>query len=310
MTSIFSGRQALSFSILLVWFICTSSVYGQDSKLIKIKGSNIMAGMCDAWASEFKEKNPAIRIHVAGGGTASGLEALFEGTADVAMASRQLIEKELQMAAVSDAKPAEMEVARTAVAIVTHPTNPINDLTLTELSQILTGGFSDWKRVNGPEGPIFLIISPAESGTGMFLRKTLFPEDFFSSDANARNYFHDILKEIFLKKPPAIGYAGLFDAKKAADAGRVKILALKKDESSPAVLPSTQTVKDGSYPLIMKLYFYWDKNRATGHLKQFVDFCKTKGADASKNQSSAKSMMSLRNDLNRIIKLAESTEAM
>ncbi len=91
-----------------------------------------------------------------------------------------------------------------------------------------------------------------------------------------RNYFHDILKEVGLKKPPAIGYAGLFDATKAAEAGRVKILALKRDEGSQAVLPTPETIKNGTYPLIMQLYFYWDSNRAPGYLKQFLDFCKTK----------------------------------
>ncbi len=165
--------------ILFTGLITLNLAYGQDSQLVKVKGSNIMAGMCDAWALEFNQKNPTIRIHVTGGGTAAGLEAVFEKTADLAMTSRRLIEKELQLAAVNDAKPADMEATRTAIAIVTHPANPIKELSLTQLTAILTGENARWNQVNGPDAPIFLIVSPPESGASMFLRKSLFPEDFF-----------------------------------------------------------------------------------------------------------------------------------
>jgi len=272
------SRGLIVFCVLFTGFVGLSSGYGQNGKLIKVKGSNIMAGMCDTWATEFNEKNPAIRVHVRGGGTAAGFEALFDRSAELAMASRRILEKELQEAAVSETKAAEMEVARTAVAIVTHPANPIRELTVEQLTAILTGGTVRWDQVGGPKDPIFLIVSPPESGTSMFLRSTLFPQDYLSSDANMRNYFHDILKEVSLKKPPAIGYAGVFDAMKAANAGRVKILALKKDNESQAVAPSLDTIKNGTYPLVMPLYFYWDSGRAPDYLKQFVDFCKTKGA--------------------------------
>ncbi|MBI5249169.1 MAG: PstS family phosphate ABC transporter substrate-binding protein [Desulfomonile tiedjei] len=272
-----SLRGLIAVCVLLIPFLSMTLVHGQASKLIRVKGSNVMAGMCDAWGTEFNNKNPGIRVHVTGGGTAAGIEAVFERTADLAMASRRLIEKELQLAAVSDAKPAEMAVAQTAVVIVTHPANPVKELTLAQLKGILTGEIASWNQVNGPRESIFLITSAPESGTSSFLRNTLFPEDYLSSDANVRNFFHDILKEISLKKPPALGYAGLYDAMKAVQAGRVKLLALKRDENSPAVLPTLETVKDRTYPLIMQLYFYWDKDRAPEHLKQFVDFCKTKG---------------------------------
>ncbi len=256
------SRWLLLLCVLFAGFVGLNSSYSQNGKLIRVKGSNVMAGMCDAWAAEFNEKNPAVRVHVRGGGTAAGLEALFDKSAELAMASRRILEKELQEAAVSETKAVDMEVARTAVAIVTHPTNPIGELSVQQLAAILTGKTVKWDEVGGPKEPTFLIVSPPESGTSMFLRSALFPEDYFSSEANMRNYFHDILKEVALKKPPAIGYAGVFDAMKAARAGRVKILALKKDNESPAVAPSQESVKNGTYPLVMQLYFYWDGGRA------------------------------------------------
>lgn len=276
-----SSRGLTLFALVLSVFLGLPLAYGQDSNLIRVKGSNLMAGMCNAWAVEFTQRNPSVRVHVTGGGTAAGLESLFEKTVDVAMASRRMIEKEYQAAALGDVKPAEVEVARTGIAIVTHPMNTVNELTLDQLTAMLTGSSTRWSQADKPEDAIFLIVSPPDSGTSIFLKDRLFPGDYFSSDANVRSFFHDILKEISVKKPLALGYAGMFDAMKAAEAGRVKIVALKKDENSPAVIPSPETVKSGTYPLVMQLYFYWDRDKTPEYLRKFIDFCRTKGANAS-----------------------------
>ncbi len=56
----------------------------------------------------------------------------------------------------------------------------------------------------------------------------------------------------------------------------VKILAIKKDSQSPAVLPSQRTVKDGSYPLVRPFLFYWDGNVNREDVKKFVEFYKSR----------------------------------
>jgi phosphate transport system substrate-binding protein len=251
---------------------CTA--YGQSGKSIRVKGSNIMASMCDEWGKAFTEKNPGITVVVQGGGTAAGFEALFDKTAEVVMATQQLSEKELQAAALAESKPVKLELGTSPIAIVANPGLPFSDLTVEQLRNILTGDYSRWSDLGGPDEQILVIISPPESGTGIFLRETLLEHGYFSSDARTKSYFHDLLREISYKKT-AIGYASLADARKGVKNGWVKIIGVKKDAQSPATLPSAETQKDGSYTILQPPYVYWDDQRVPEHVKKFLEFCKT-----------------------------------
>ena len=62
-----------------------------------------------------------------------------------------------------------------------------------------------------------------------------------------------------------LGYA-------AAAKGKVKVLAVKADNQSAAVIPAEQTVKDGSYKIARPLHLYTN-GQATGIVKQFIEFC-------------------------------------
>jgi phosphate transport system substrate-binding protein len=243
----------------------------QSSRSIRIKGSNIMASMCDEWGKAFSQKDPGITVVVVGGGTAAGFEALFDKTADIVMATRRLYEKEAQAAALAETKPEKLTLGRSAVAIVVNPANPISTLTLEQLRMIFTGDYSQWSELGGPDEKILVVTNPPESGTGVFLREALLENGYFSSDAKIKKYFYDVMKEISFKRS-AIGYASLTDAQKGVNKGFVKILGVKKDAQSPAKLPSAETEKDGSYPLLQPLYLYWNDQRVPEHVKKFLEF--------------------------------------
>src|SRR5208283_1813067 len=54
---------------------------------------------------------------------------------------------------------------------------------------------------------------------------------------------------------------------------KIKILAIKKDEQSQAILPSRETVDCGTYPFRQPLYVYVDWKNATDATKAFFNFC-------------------------------------
>ena len=68
----------------------------------------------------------------------------------------------------------------------------------------------------------------------------------------------------------AIGYVGLGYAKAAQ--GKIKVLAVKADDSSAAVMPSEQSVKTGEYEIARPLHLYTN-GQAAGVVKKFIDFC-------------------------------------
>lgn len=258
-----------------------SNAQEQPGKIIKVRGSNVMASLVDNWARTFSSSNPGIRVMVSGGGgaegtdgTAAGLEALFDKSVDLAMTSRKIIEKELQAAALSGSKPVEIEVGRVGIAIITRSDNSVPALTFEQLRKIFSGDYTRWSEVGGPDEPIAVITNQQTSGVGIFLRATIMENGYFTSDAAIRDLYHNIIREISKKKPAAISYAGSADADRAVKNNMVKILGIKKDADSPVAIPTAETIRNQSYPLTIPVYFYYDGPSAGDHIKSFVEFCK------------------------------------
>jgi len=67
------------------------------------------------------------------------------------------------------------------------------------------------------------------------------------------------------------------DASKEA----VKLLALKTNSGSPAVLPSQATLLDGSYVVAKPLYLYWNEKTKKQGVKDFSRFCESRRQSVS-----------------------------
>jgi len=65
----------------------------------------------------------------------------------------------------------------------------------------------------------------------------------------------------------SIGYVGLGYTKE----GNVKVIQVKKDISSPGVMPTHETVLDKTYPIARPLYLYFN-SEPQGINKVFLDF--------------------------------------
>jgi len=255
--------------------------HGQEKgrEILKVKGANAMATICDKWGAQFSEKNPGVTVVVSGGGTAAGFDALFDKSADVVTASRKIIDKEIQTAAVAGMTPAELEISRSCVAIITHPENGLRQVTLDQLRKILSGDLNRWKELGGPDEPIIVLTAEHVSGTSMFIREVVMQNDYFSSDSKVRARYHDIIREVAARRPWAIAYCGMADAERASQKGTVKILGIQKDDQASAVLPSESTLRDGSYPIIQPFFFYWNGAARSLLVQKFIDFCKARGGE-------------------------------
>ncbi|MBI4963433.1 MAG: phosphate ABC transporter substrate-binding protein [Desulfomonile tiedjei] len=270
----------VSLALLITMMATPGQAQEKGREILKVKGANAMASICDKWAAQFTEKNPNVRVVVSGGGTALGFDALFDKSADLVMASRKIIPKEIQTGAVADMSPAEVEITRSCVAIITHPNNPLRQVTLEQLRKILAGELTQWSELGGPVEPIIVVTTDQVSGTSIFLREAVMENDYFSSDSKIRPYYHDIIREVAARKPWAIAYCGLADAERAVAKKSIKILGLQREAQSPAVLPSEQTLRDNSYPLILPLFFYWDGAARSPLVQRFVDFCKERSKES------------------------------
>ena len=65
--------------------IMSTAAYAQ-----KVKGSDTVLPVSQEAAETFMKQNPMARVTVTGGGSGVGISALFDGTTDIAMASRSI----------------------------------------------------------------------------------------------------------------------------------------------------------------------------------------------------------------------------
>jgi len=243
---------------------------------IENKGSDTLVNLALAWAEEYMRLRPEVRISVTGGGSGTGIAAMINGTVDIANASRKMKPEEIAAAEANGIYPVEFVVALDAIAVVVHPSNPVDRLTLQQISDIYAGRITNWSQVGGEDRPIVLLSRESNSGTYMyFLEHVVRLGDkesdlLFSPDALLMPSSEGISTEV-RQNPNAIGYDGL---------GYVtpdqKVIAVAREPGGPFVLPSVDTVNDGSYPISRPLYMY-TAGEPSGVVKEYIEWVLTDG---------------------------------
>jgi phosphate transport system substrate-binding protein len=249
----------------------------QPSAYIQNKGSDTMVNLALLWAEAYQKENQAIRISVTGGGSGTGITALLNNTVDLANASRAIKPEELKEAEAQGFEPTEFVVARDAIGVIVNPSNPVNQLTLEQVSHIYQGLITNWSEVGGENRPIVRLSRESNSGTHVyFLEKVIRMgksdnKSFFSDTTLLLPSSEGIISEI-RDNPNAIGYDGL-----GYITSEVKLIAVAKDEKSQYVLPSVNTVNNNTYPISRDLYMY-THGKPTGAIKTYLDWILSKQA--------------------------------
>jgi phosphate transport system substrate-binding protein len=235
-----------------------------------------MVHLCSNWAETFMKGRPEVEVSVTGGGSGTGIAALINGTTDICAASRKMKEKERKLAAERGKEPTEFVVARDGIAVVVHPENPVEELTLEQLKKIFTGAYERWSQVGGPDQGIIVLSRESSSGTYVFFQEHVLKKEDYTERARLMPATSAIIQTASADKW-AIGYVGLGYALEAK--GKVRVLRVKVDKDKAAVTPSEETVKSGAYPIARPLYLY-TLGAPAGVVKDFVDFAL--GADGQK----------------------------
>lgn len=223
---------------------------------IQNKGSDTLVNVALAWAEAYGQIKPEVQVAVTGGGSGTGIAALINGTVDMANASRKIKEEERTKAEANGIDPVAHVVAGDAIAVVVHPSNPVQGLTIAQLSDIFSGKITNWREVGGEDRPIVLLSRESNSGTHVFFLEQVVRQgdknnkSLFSPDTLLLPSSEGISAEV-RENPNAIGYDGL---------GYVthdqKMVGVASTEDGSYVMPMVETVKDGSYPIARGLYIY------------------------------------------------------
>ena len=277
------------FSLLLMLAVLTLTACGPSAGqggnstastlYIENKGSDTIVNLALAWAERYQGDHPDVRISVTGGGSGTGIAALLNGTVDIANASRQIKPEEVETARGNGIEPVEHIIARDAIAVIVHPDNPVDQLTLGQISDIYSGVITNWAEVGGEDRPIVRLSRETNSGTHVYFLEVVLRlgqkdnRTLFSMDTLLLPSSEGIINEV-RQNPNAIGYDGL-----GYVPHDLKMIAVGRDAAGPYVLPSIASVNDGSYPIARDLYMY-TAGEPTGIIATYLEWILSPEAQA------------------------------
>lgn len=228
----------------------------QSQATLQNKGSDTMVNLALAWAEKYQSLHPEVQISVTGGGSGTGITALANNTVDIANASRAIKPEEIEAMKANGINPVEFVVARDAIAIIINLNNPIQQLTLQQISDIYSGKYTNWLQVGGEDRPIVRLSRETNSGTHVYFLEEVLrlgnPDDqtLFAPDTLLLPSSEGITAEV-RDNPNAIGYDGL-----GYVTPDVKVVAVAAEPGGEYVYPSANTVNNQTYPIARDLYMY------------------------------------------------------
>ena len=272
-----SIRVFFAAMIFLLLTFITFHARAQDSAsgAKRVNGAAIASEIVDRWANSFAQSHPDNRVLVIGSSTGKGFSALLEKQAEMALATRPISNAELKTAQEKGIKLANRPVGYAGVAIYTSPRNPVNELSLDQLRKIFTGQVNNWNQLGGPDAPIrYFSRRMPESGAVVFFWEKVLDQEPFGKNIVFTENWSTILKACSNGEEIAIG---LGPVPLGGNKSGAKLLAIKKDEQSAAVLPSEETLRNKSYPIILQFQFYWDSQTSDRGVLEFVEYSEKMG---------------------------------
>ncbi|MCU0860716.1 MAG: PstS family phosphate ABC transporter substrate-binding protein [Methanomassiliicoccales archaeon] len=224
-----------------------------DTQDVAQKGSDTMLELCSIWAEEFHDSRSWINVEISGGGSGTGITALIAKQVDVAQASRAMKSSELAQAQAAGLNPVEFKVAVDGIAIITHQSNTVGNLTIAQLRGIYNGTITNWDQVGGPDRAIALYGRQSTSGTYAYFQEHVLLNGAYSAGMNQMTGNAAIVQAVQLNEG-GIGYVGIGYVESATG---IDILDIRKDAASPAYSPlDKEAVLSGQYNIARYLYLY------------------------------------------------------
>ncbi len=246
-----------------------------DEKTIILIGASTTTNLIKDWVPEFETKNPGVKIMLHGSNHGAGFKALLERRAHIAMTARKLNQQELDEARSQGVAVSEELLKDDAVAFVAHQAIQVEALSIPQLAKIFSGQYTNWREAGGADEEIRIVVTTSPGGAmATFLSQTVFKIPF--TDKPHSKHFPDEIPRWVSALKGAIGYCRTSLAYEFGRQKKVRILAIKKDDSSPAIHLSEETIKNGSYPIMRSLGLCYDPKTVPQHAKEFVAFCQKK----------------------------------
>ena len=291
------AMKALTVKVLAVTVLVAMVAVGMmfagcsrnKGRTVSVIGSTSVQPFAEMLADEFNSKHSDMYVEVQGGGSTAGIQAVESGYANIGMCSRMLK---------SDEHYTPITIALDGVAVVVHPSNPVDTLTLEQIRGMFSGKITNWKEVGGKDVPITLITREEGSGTREAFTQLVMDKDTADKVKKIKSRYKDpatmpaedktAIEELERNKPritmytitepsngsvkalvmgdaAGIGYMSLGQVK-----GEVKALKIR-GVGGDVVDPTAEAVLSGKYPLVRPFLFVI-KGTVGAESQKFIDY--------------------------------------
>lgn len=244
---------------------------------ILIDGSSTVAPLMTLLAEDFQDENNGVRVTVGTSGTGGGFEKFCAGETDIANASREIKESEIEACKANGIEFLEVIIANDALSVVVNNDNTwAKCLTVDQLQTMwgpdAEGKVSNWNQIDAsfPNQALNLFGAGTDSGTFDYFTKEINGEEGSSrTDYNPSEDDNVTVKGVEGDKG-ALGYFGF----SYLEENITKVKALEVDGGKGCVAPSLENVQNGTYtPLSRPLYVYVSlKGAQREEVKAFFKF--------------------------------------
>jgi phosphate transport system substrate-binding protein len=238
--------------------------------------------------------NGGVAVTVEGPGTGDGFKTFCAGGADISDASRAIKEEEAKACADAGIEFVELAVAIDGLTVATSPKNTAIECLDTKALYALLGPESEgkvskWSDANAlatelgskyatlPDAPLVVSGPGEESGTyDSFVEFAIkkIAEGREQDDVVRADYSSSANDNLIVEgiegADTSLGWVGY--AFYAVEQARMKAIAIENSDGA-CVLPTPETISDGSYPFSRTLYIYVNKAKAAANpaVKAYVD---------------------------------------
>lgn len=207
----------------------------------------------------------------------AAIDSVVLGNARVAVVSRELTKDQVRYLKERKRVAKTKKIAVDAIAVIVNPENPVENLSLKELREILTGEVTRWDQVWPSKlGDIQVIFDHSGSSIVKYMSDSLmdgrkFPANVYSAETipavfeavkNRRNaiglvgvsWISTDLKTADLSTEEKFKTLEVDDTTTTEFTDQVKVLPIRRDNSLVAVKPYQAYIFDGTYPLYRSIY--------------------------------------------------------
>ncbi|MCT4687950.1 phosphate ABC transporter substrate-binding protein [Vallitalea sp.] len=229
----------------------------QDDKLsglVSVSGSTSVEKIGIATAEEFMALNPDVEVTYEGIGSSNGVKNSKDGVTILGTASRNLKAEEKNWGLT------EVAIAYDGVAVITHPSNEVSELTKEQVQGIYKGEITNWKYVGGKDEEIVVVSREDGSGTRGAFEEIVDFEDALTEKAIIAKGNGNVQTTV-AKNNKAIGYVSF-----------TYINDTVKPFKIDGAQPNSENVVGGKYSISRPFLLIYKEENMTKESKAFVDF--------------------------------------